>query len=1145
MISRLYIILFALVAAAATPAAHAFDRGYYAAHSRLASGHWVKIKADTEGIYQISYDKLNEWGFADPSQVNVYGYGAVDLMSHNFDSSHPDDIKQIPAMHTADGRILFYAIGDVRVTLDNTSEQVGTTGRMPDNPDRVRNLYDKTSYYFLSDVDGPAALVTTPYAEPSASLAPVTNHIHVDLYEDENFSPVGYGMIFHGKQYAATDMIPFTFEIKNFEASATDANILFYHLLGARRTGSGLQTMIDVSSYPAGTVKVKESSNYFLNSTDFTPFTSASSRLWLKASNSSAGVADQQVTFRCKPNFTDLTYFADDYAILAYPRRNVLGDDPYMVMTLSSLSNDKGRSVVFPDADRHLQLWLVDNSYAVEPVEGRYDESSYSKKFTLPRKSTRAVAFNPASTDFPVAEFAGEVAAQDLHGAPTPHLLIISSKEYMPLAEDLAEIHRRYQNYDVLVVSQDQAFNEFSSGTRSVQAYRRLAKMFYDREPGKMRGIILYGAGSYDNRCLTIDDRDRMLTYQTTDFQLANNVVDCYASDNIFGMLLDNYNHNDIERLPMQVPVGRIPVLNAAEGSSYNSKIEHRLSNVLSPDVYAHVIYLSGNMNDNAHLQQSVEVRKTMAEANSHLQHDMIPINIYPYSDRDGAAYAHMLIASALKRGSGYMTYTGHGGASFVGIGGYLDNASVGSDKYDVAPFVTFASCHQYEFDKLSRSLLDIMLFERDGGAIGGVGAGRSVYLQQNIFTSKSMGYAYAKAKPGDTFGDVYVAARNWLLNQIVNPGDNNGTLVNNMAYNFCGDPAVPVGVPEYGCLLSSIGGQSPASATVEPLKPVNMVGSVVDASGRTLTSFNGSVFVRIFDGAHTEESWKMSGETDNFRPYPVELENDVLASAWGTVKDGRFTISVTVPEKFYAADDHLVVIAATDPETGATAVTNARVKIAAEAAGGSSTTPAAPSIIELYTTSDGANASADVPTDFVVYALIDPSSVGLNFSQTGLKPRSRLVIDGTSPVSRIENALTCREDGMFELRWPVDGLSEGRHSIELIVANNAGLTDRAIIDVNCITRSINASVRIDEPVASRTAVIELDGDEAEHCRLLISDHKGNTIFVKDNVTMPYEWNLTDNSGAQVPNGLYKVSLLMRDGRYYGHTAAGKIIVIR
>lgn len=1143
MISRLYIILFAIAAAFAATPAHAFDSGYYASHSRLASGHWVKIKADSEGIFQISYDELRQWGFSDPTTVNVYGYGAVDLMSHNFDPSQPDDIKQIPSMHTSDGRILFYAIGDVRATVGTTRERVGNTDRMPAEPERTRNIYDTASYYFLSDADGATTFTATPYTEPDESLAPLTNHIHVDLYEDENFSPLDYGVIFHGTKYGASEPVPFTFGIKNFEASDNDANILFFHMLASCRTGSGHQTYVQTDSYPKGTEKTRENSNYFINATDFTPFTNASGRLWLKASDATAGIPDQQVTFRCKVNFNDLTYLADDYAILAYPRRNVLGTDPFIVMTLSNLTNDKGRSIVFPAASSNLQMWLVDNSYDVEPLQGKYDAATSAKDFTLPRKAVRAIAFEPAS-QFPAVEYTGEVSAQDLHSADTPHILIITSEEYLSLAEELAQIHRRYQGYDVLVVTQDQAFNEFSSGARSAMAYRRLAKMLYDRNPGKMRGIILYGAGSFDNRCITVDKRDRMLTYQTTDFALANNIVDSYTSDNIFGMLLDDYVHDNIERLPMQVPVGRIPVLNAAEGSSYNAKVEHRLSHTVSPDIYNHIIYLSGNQNDNAHLQQSVEVRNFMTAANPHLQHDMIPINIYPYNDQTKAEYAHSLILSALQRGSGYMTYTGHGGASFVGIGGYLDNASIAKDEYDFAPFVTFASCHQYEFDRLSRSLLDIMIFEPDGGAIAGVGAGRSVYLQQNIFTSKGMGYAYATAKPGDTYGDVYLAARNWLLSQVTVPGDNNGTLVNNMAYNYCGDPVIPVGVPEYECTLSAIGGSTPASATIEPLRPTELTGAVVDANGNTLTSFNGNVTIRIFDGSHTEQSLKMSGDTDNFKPYSVDLENDVLTTAWGTVKNGIFTVSVTVPEKFYQAADHLVVIAATDPATGSTAISNVRVNIAAEATG-SSTAYKAPSIEQFYASTDGLTPSTDVEPDFELYALIDPSNVGINFSNTGLKPRTRIMVDGTSSISRIENSLTRRDDGMFELRWPVSGLAEGHHSIELIVANNAGLTDREIIDINCVTRNIAATVRISEPVSSTSAVIGLDGDAVENCRILISDHKGNTIFAKDNVTMPYEWNLTDNAGQPVPDGLYKVSLLLQSGRSYGHTATGKIIVIR
>ena len=40
-------------------------------------------------------------------------------------------------------------------------------------------------------------------------------------------------------------------------------------------------------------------------------------------------------------------------------------------------------------------------------------------------------------------------------------------------------------------------------------------------------------------------------------------------------------------------------------------------------------------------------------------------------------------------------------------------------------------------------------------------------------------------------------------------------------------------------------------------------------------------------------------------------------------------------------------------------------------------------------------------------------------------------------------------------------------------------------------------------------------------------------------------YDLTDTSGAPVPDGLYKVTLLMQDGRYYGHASYAKVVVIR
>ena len=112
------------------------------------------------------------------------------------------------------------------------------------------------------------------------------------------------------------------------------------------------------------------------------------------------------------------------------------------------------------------------------------------------------VAFDPAKTLYKIKEY--EVLPnQNIHGIPTPDMVIICPTKLLAKAERLAQIHRDHDNYDVLVLNQKDIFNEFSSGTPDAMAYRLMLKMFYDRNPEKLKHLLLFGGGYFDNRQLS------------------------------------------------------------------------------------------------------------------------------------------------------------------------------------------------------------------------------------------------------------------------------------------------------------------------------------------------------------------------------------------------------------------------------------------------------------------------------------------------------------------------------------------------------------------------------------------------------------------------------------------------------------------
>lgn len=186
------------------------DAAHFAEVSQMSSGRWVKVSVDSCGVYQISHDKLRELGFANPSTVSVRGFGASALSGNNFDEKMPDDLPAASFVHTADGRLLFYGEGAVRVDVNNTG---AITVK--------RNSSDVRGYYFLSDKP----------AEPKAIDAG-HDFLAVELIEREEVNPGRGGAVYH--EASMTDgRRSYRFRVKGHEHRDGFAEAILYYEFAA------------------------------------------------------------------------------------------------------------------------------------------------------------------------------------------------------------------------------------------------------------------------------------------------------------------------------------------------------------------------------------------------------------------------------------------------------------------------------------------------------------------------------------------------------------------------------------------------------------------------------------------------------------------------------------------------------------------------------------------------------------------------------------------------------------------------------------------------------------------------------------------------------------------------------------------------
>ena len=148
----------------------------YAEHSVLQKGKWVKISVDQTGIYQLTYQDLQNMGFSHPENIKVFGYGGNMLSEHfNQEARLADDLPEIP-IHMEKGNdgifntgdyILFYAQGPTKVTYNSNSSSFTHT----------QNPYSTKGYYFLTTDAGQGKRISIQAAEDGKSFTTITKPI--------------------------------------------------------------------------------------------------------------------------------------------------------------------------------------------------------------------------------------------------------------------------------------------------------------------------------------------------------------------------------------------------------------------------------------------------------------------------------------------------------------------------------------------------------------------------------------------------------------------------------------------------------------------------------------------------------------------------------------------------------------------------------------------------------------------------------------------------------------------------------------------------------------------------------------------------------------------------------------------------------
>lgn len=1116
MLRRLSCLLTVVAFALYAYNAKALDANYYNSSSALSQGRWVRISVDTTGVYEIRHADLQACGFSDPSAVRVYGYGGVLADDQRLDGSVPDGLPLTPSVHTADGRLVFYGEGTVRADFKS-----GDTGKIV----VTRNAYDRRGHYFLSDSRAGGDVATVPYSGGSTAA---TWHYCIDMCErDVQQHDEGSGVIFHGPRLAPGDKDTAVFRVRNFGRDDEVEAQGIFRFEAAINNEQSVIFDVDLDGVEDVETDVPKSS-----------ILSFAKRMWIPADGMAtfgAGAANPLVDSRVTatvglPKTFRGSYAAIERSYIIYPRFNRIEKDmPELMLNYAAV--DSPVELAMAGADKDVEIWDVSDAGAVRCLDVDYDASTATARATMPagQGTRRLVAFNP-SQKHRTATIEGAVDNQNLHGQDSPEILIISTESLLEYALELAEIHRS-EGQSTLVVTQEATFNEFGSGSRSPAAMRRAIKMYYDRSGGRMRHVILYGPSTGDPRFLRSEPEDLLLTYICASYDECRTTYKNYVSDQYFGMLSDTYDSGKIGKERMHVSTGRLPVVDADRARKVNDKIRKYFADGPTPAMALRMFKSSDNQNDAIHMVYANETVGETLSGNGMVTVTHADMALYEEAGSSTAAQPIALLQRAMLRGAGMFFYTGHGGETSLTGTDFYNLGTISDLHYPQHPLMVLASCLTYPYDRKNNTLAAAAVLTPDGGAMGSIAACREVMLEYNRPFSNAVGRAYGKARGGTHAGDILVHARNFMIDDGIMEGD---LAFNELCFNYCGDPALPLALPHFDIEIDDTGGDKLVSG-----KAFDISGRVVDSNGAVVSDFDGPVLIEVFDGAIDRKSLVPAVKD------LVTCDDNLLCEFTAQVRNGRISKSVYLPSPTQGHRPSRIVVTATDSDSRRYAAGVLRKSGIEDSTGDDEPgRNEAPVILSFGVADDDYIEPGVVKPSFTLTATVDPSSSGLSVGTSGIRNRITITYDGKDSNATAVDGMRYNQDGTVSLTHQIIGATFGTHSYKLNVVNNAGLSTSSEIEINVGSYSHKGTLSTDSEGTVRESVVFGLDAAAPATRLIVVDHSGNTVLSVENPRFPYSWNLEDLSGRKVSDGHYRAWTMLADDLSYGSTPVCEFTVI-
>lgn len=795
--------------------------------SVLQSGYWYKVAVKQNGVYRITRSQFLKMGFSastDPKKIRIFGYPAGMLPQSNA-VPRSEDLTELAILVTGeeDGilhvndAIYFYAEGPDRHWFDNQHEIFGYE----------KNLYSDYNYYFITVGPGNGKRITS-LANLAGTYPLVDTYDNFIYHETDSHNELKSGRMWFGEKFDLTPEVTFKLAVPGIVAGSTIGLVsevmaqsfqstAFNLFLNNQPVGS--QTLGPIPNDRYG-VKGQIRRDTFLIPESSVNAT-ASSELQLR------------YVYQKSPSGRSVGYLS---YFLIQTRQHLRLSGTQLIFRSAESTRQPTSTFLIGNTTSQTEIWNITRPFDVVQQEKTFNAGISSFSAASAELQTY-IAFSPAA---PAPEFIGKVANQNLRGLPAANLIMVVHDNFLSEAHRLASHRQTVSGWAVNVVTTTQIYNEFSGGRQDISAIRDFVKHQFDKEPGTLRALLLFGKGSYDYLNILPNNRNFVPTYQSRN---SLHPLLTYSSDDFFGFLENHegeWSESPSVNHTLDIAVGRLPVKSITEAKQVVDKI-------IAYETTAHqnrswrktIAFVADDGDENLHAIHADILAENIEQNFAHADVRKLYLDAFPQVS-GAAGQTSPLARNELQRlfqdGAFIINYSGHGSERQWAQERLLDELFIADLRNNRLPVLVTATCEfGRQDDPIFVSGAELLLLKPQAGAIALVSTSRPVFASNNFFLNQAFYQALFTGSP-QFLGDVFRITKNNSLSGVANRN-----------FSLIGDPSLRMLVPENNIVITSVATQS-GSDTLRALSRVTVSGEIRKPDNTINSSFNGIVQLTVFD---------------------------------------------------------------------------------------------------------------------------------------------------------------------------------------------------------------------------------------------------------------------------------------------------------